>query len=48
MRRGRSMVTAASRGGDVALGDREPGDESEQRVGEVLKLIASSREYQLA
>ena len=42
------LVTAASRGGDVALRDREPGDESEQRVGEVLKLIASSREYQLA
>ena len=42
------LVTAASRGGDVALRDREPGDESEQRVGDVLKLIASSREYQLA
>ena len=42
------LVTAASRGGGVALRDREPGDESEQRVGEVLKLIASSREYQLA
>ena len=42
------LVTAASRGGDVALRDREPGDESERRVGEVLKLIASSREYQLA
>ena len=42
------LLTAASRGGDVALRDREPGDESEQRVGEVLKLIASSREYQLA
>jgi hypothetical protein len=42
------MVTTASRGADVKLRDRQPGDESEQRVAEVLKMIASSREYQLA
>ena len=30
------------------LRDRQPGDEVEQRVGDVLSLIASTREFQLA
>ena len=42
------LIAHASRGGDIDLGSRQPGDESEQTVADVLKLIASSREYQLA
>ena len=34
--------------GDLDLKSHEQGDEAEQRVGEVLSLIASTREYQLA
>ena len=34
--------------GDVNLRDRTPGDQSELRVAEVLKLIVSCREFQLA
>ena len=34
--------------GDVRLDDREPGGEQEQRIGELLSLIAATREYQLA
>ena len=35
-------------GGKVSLRDRAPGDENERRVADVLKLIVSSREFQLA
>ena len=42
------MIAHASRGGVIDLGSQQPGDESEQTVADVLKLIASSREYQLA
>ncbi len=42
------LVDYASRQGDLDLRDHEPGDESEQRVGNMLRLIASTREYQLA
>ena len=34
--------------GDLDLRGRQPGDESERRVGKVLSLIASSREFLLA
>ena len=33
--------------GDVSLAGHQQGDESEQRVGELLGLIASTTEYQL-
>ena len=42
------LVSYVAQGGDVTLSGRIPGDESERRVGELLKLIASSREFQLA
>ena len=37
-----------TRRGELDLRGRQQGDESEQRVGELLSLIASTREYQLA
>ena len=43
-----SIVEFAANGGDVKLRGREPGDEAEQRVGQVLSLIVASPEYQLA
>ena len=42
------LVDYASRQGDLDLRNRQPGDASEQRVGNMLRLIASTREYQLA
>ena len=42
------LVDYASRHGDLDLRERQPGDESEQRVGNMLRLIAATREYQLA
>ena len=41
------LVDYASRQGDLNLREHQPGDESEQRVGNMLRLIASTREYQL-
>ena len=43
-----ALIEHAAREGDVSLRDRKPSDASEQRVAEVLRLIASTREYQLA
>ena len=44
----RAVLTEhVSRRGDLDLRDHECGDESERRVGEVLSLIASNREYQM-
>ena len=43
-----ALIDHVTRGGDVDLGDHQRGDESEKRVGEVLSLIASTREFQLA
>ena len=43
-----TLVETASKDGDVDLSSRQPGDESEQRVGEILRLAASTRAYQLA
>ena len=38
----------AARGGDLDLREHRPGDAAEQRVGNMLRLIAATREYQLA
>jgi uncharacterized protein (DUF1800 family) len=43
-----SLVDYASREGVLHLGGHQPGDESEQRVGELLRLVAVTREFQLA
>ena len=43
-----ALVTYATRQGDLDLTARQPGDESEQRVGNMLRLVASTREFQLA
>ena len=43
-----SLVEYASRLGDVDLKDRERSGEAEQRVSNVLRLVASTREFQLA
>ena len=42
------LVSAASEGGEFRLAGHTPGDESEGRVAQTLRLIVSSREYQLA
>ena len=43
-----SLVEYASRLGDVDLKDRERSGEAEQRVSNMLRLVASTREFQLA
>ena len=43
-----SLIEYASVGGDLDLRGHQSGDEAEQRVGDVLRLVASSREFQLA
>ncbi len=42
------LVDYASSLGELDLRDREPGDDAEKRVGNMLRLIAATREYQLA
>ena len=42
------LVDYASGQGDLDLRDRQPGDDAERRVGNMLRLIAATREYQLA
>ena len=42
------LVQYASRHGSLDLNDHKPGDEAEQRVGNMLRLVAATREYQLA
>ena len=42
------LVDYASRQGDLDLRERLPGDDAEKRVGNMLRLIAATREYQLA
>ena len=42
------LVEYASRQGDLDLNGHQPGDEAEQRVGNMLRLVAATREYQLA
>jgi len=43
-----ALVEFAGLQGDLDLSSHLEGDESERRVGNVLRLIASTREYQLA
>ncbi len=43
-----ALVEFAGVDGDLDLSNRQDGDESEKRVADVLRLIASTREYQLA
>src|SRR4029453_11712495 len=42
------LVAFAASEGDLHLKGRQPGDDSEQRVGNLLRMIASTREFQLA
>ena len=42
------LVEFAGRQGNLSLERHQPGDESEQRVGELLRLAAATREFQLA
>ena len=42
-----SLVRFATIQGDVQLSGHQPGDEAEQRVGNMLRLIASTKEFQL-
>jgi hypothetical protein len=41
-------VAFATTDGDLNLKERQPGDSSEQRVGNLLRMIVSTREFQLA
>ena len=43
-----ALTEHVAAGGEVDLKGHEQGDEAEQRVGELLSLIASTREFQLA
>ena len=43
-----TLIAHVSKAGDLDLRDRSPGDAAERRVAEVLGLIASTREFQLA
>ncbi len=43
-----TLVGFAERQGELDLMNHQPGDEAEQRVGNMLRLVASSREFQLA
>ena len=42
------LVQYANRHGSLDLNAHKPGDEAEQRVGNMLRLVAATREYQLA
>ena len=43
-----TLVGYARRQGDLHLREHQAGDEAEQRVGNMLRLVAATREYQLA
>ena len=43
-----TLVSYASAEGDLVLEGRETGGDAEQRIANVLRLIVSSREFQLA
>jgi uncharacterized protein (DUF1800 family) len=43
-----ALVEYAARLGDLNLGAHQPGDESERRVGDILRLVTSTREFQRA
>ena len=42
------LVQYANRHGSLDLNDHKPGDEAEQQAGNMLRLVAATREYQLA
>ena len=42
------LVEYAMRHGDLDLNGHQPGDEAEKQVGNMLRLVAATREYQLA
>ena len=42
------LVQYANRHGSLDLNDHKPGDAAEQQVGNMLRLVAATREYQLA
>ena len=44
----RSLIDRVAAEGDVDLSDRQDGDGAKRRIAEVLRLIACTREYQLA
>ena len=44
----RSLIDRVAAEGDVDLSDRQDGDGARRRIAEVLRLIACTREYQLA
>ena len=43
-----ALVEYAPRQGDLDLGARQPGDDSERRVGDILRLVTSTQEFQRA
>ncbi|MCE2404410.1 MAG: DUF1800 domain-containing protein [Dehalococcoidia bacterium] len=43
-----SLVALAERDGELDLREHQEGDDAERRVGNMLRLIASTKEYQLA
>ena len=43
-----ALISQVAQSGDVDLTNRAPGGESERRIGDILGLIASTREFQLA
>ncbi|MBM3225025.1 MAG: DUF1800 domain-containing protein, partial [Candidatus Tectomicrobia bacterium] len=43
-----ALIDFAARDGDLHLATHQPGDTAEQRVGNMLRMIVSTREFQLA
>ena len=43
-----ALVEFAARDGELHLQEHQPGDPSEQRIGNMLRMIAATREFQLA
>jgi hypothetical protein len=43
-----ALINLAAADGDVDLRQHQAGDEAEKRVGHMLRMIASTREFQLA
>ena len=42
-----TLVEFVTKQGELSLKNHQPGDEAEQRVGDVLRLMTATREYQL-
>jgi hypothetical protein len=43
-----ALVEFAARDGELHLQGHQPGDPAEQRIGNMLRIIAATREFQLA